>query len=247
MPTHSTDNLEQIVVRPPNVKELSTEAAAFIGAHPVRVEPQTQVAVLPVVDPITHEDALLVIKECRAREKRIDDLFEPARKALDTAKKEVLALRDTAKRPYEQLRAAADRGCLAFETEQRRIAAEAQARLEEAARKDEEERRLLDAAEAEEAGDAQAAAEILAEPVVAPVIPVAPQVARVEGVSTATRYRAEVVDLHALVRHVAANPHLVNLLLPNGPALNAQARSLREAMQIPGVKVVKETDRRVRG
>jgi hypothetical protein len=69
----------------------------------------------------------------------------------------------------------------------------------------------------------------------------------VEGVSTATRYRAEVVDLLALVRYVAANPHMVNLLVANGPALNAQARSLREAMQLPGVKVVKETDRRVRG
>jgi hypothetical protein len=234
--SRTENNLEQIVVRPPNVKALTTEAAEFIGAHPVRV-----------VDAITHEDALLVIKECRTREKRIDELFEPARKALDVAKKEVLALRDTAKRPYEQLRVEADRACLDFETEQRRIAAAEQARLEEAARKEEEERQLLDAAAAEEAGDTAAAEEIMAEPLVAPVIHVAPAVAKVEGVTTATRYRAEVVDLLALVRHVAANPHLVNLLIANGPALNAQARSLRDAMTIPGVKVVKETDRRVRG
>lgn len=230
------ETLEQIVVRPPNVKELSTEAAAFIGAHPVRV-----------VDPVTHEDALLVIKECRTREKRIDELFEPARKALDAAKKEVLGLRDGAKRPYEQLRAEADRACLTFETEQKRKAAEEQARLEAQARKEEEERQLLDAAEAEDAGDTEAAQEILAEPVVPVPITVAPAIAKVEGVSTATRYRAEVVDLLALVRYVAANPHMVNLLVANGPALNAQARSLREAMQLPGVKVVKETDRRVRG
>lgn len=242
-----TETMEQIVVRPPNVNEVNAEAAAFTAGHQVVLHPDTQQPFLAVADALAHEDALNLIKECRTREKRIDEMFEPARKALDTAKKEVLELRDRARRPYEQLRQAADRGCRFFETEQARVAAEEQARLEAKARAEEEERQLLAAAEAEEAGDEQGAQEIMATPVIPEPVSVAPAVAKVEGVSTAYTYSAEVTDLPRLVRHVAEHPELVNLLVPNGPALNAQARSLREAMQIPGVRVVRTPVRRVRG
>ena len=90
------------------------------------------------------------------------------------------------------------------------------------------------------------AADIMAAPVVPQVVEAMLEIARVAGVSTALRYRGEVSDLHALVRHVVAHPEHVNLLAPNGPAINALARSLREACNIPGVKVVCERDVRVR-
>jgi hypothetical protein len=71
---------------------------------------------------------------------------------------------------------------------------------------------------------------------VPPVIS-APTYSRPAGISPRENWKAQVEDLGKLVKHVAANPQLVNLLAPNGPALNALARSLKTAANIPGVKV----------
>ena len=79
-----------------------------------------------------------------------------------------------------------------------------------------------------------------------PIVHVAPAVAKVEGVATTTRWRAEVTDLHALVRYVAEHKEWIGLIEAVMPALNSMARSQREALAIPGVVAVKETSLAVR-
>jgi len=84
------------------------------------------------------------------------------------------------------------------------------------------------------------------EPVAAPVIHVAPQVAQVEGVSSMTRWSAEVTDLMELVKYVAAHPEWLSLLEPAMPNLNRLAVAQRQALSIPGVRAISRTVRATR-
>lgn len=199
-----------------------------------------------VLDVETNAIALQRLKALRDGEKKIADYFEPARKAADAAKKEILAARDGLIGPIAAARSIYDQKANTFEQEQRRIAEDEQRRLQEQARKEEEERQLLAAIEAEEGGNPQEASAILDEPVAAPVVMVAPQVARVEGVSSTTRWSAEVTDLLELVKYVAAHPEWISLLEPALPNLNRLAVAQRQALSIPGVKAVSKTVRSTR-
>jgi len=209
----------------------------------------------------SHGVALNTIKACRAVEKELTDRFEKPRKDLDTAKKSLLATRDGMVGPFAEARSIVSRKADDYEAaERRRAEAEARAaeaearRIEAANRAAEQERALAAALEAEQAGDGQQAADLLAEaeevesaPVFVPVVAPRAQIATVAGVSTQTRYSAEVVDMGMLVAHVATHPDMLNLLEPDMPALNSLARSLRDAMRIPGVRAVASTVRSTRG
>ncbi len=199
-----------------------------------------------VVDVATNTVALERIKSLRDGERQIRDYFEPARKAADSAKKEILAARDGLIGPIQQARMIYDRTADHYEQEQRAIALEEERRLQQIIRKQEEERQLQDAIAAEEAGDTAGANAILEEKVEAPIIAVAPQVAAVKGVSKTTRWSAEVVDKLALVNYVSSHPEWVSLLDANMPNLNRLAVSQHEALTIPGVRAVSTSTRSTR-
>ena len=78
------------------------------------------------------------------------------------------------------------------------------------------------------------------------MIHVAPQVATVEGVSSMTRWSAEVTDLIELVKYVAAHPEWLSLLEPAMPNLNRLAVAQRQALSIPGVRAISRTVRATR-
>lgn len=201
---------------------------------------------LVVSDQDSHATALESIKALRGVEKKLEEHYEPTRKALDTAKKELLRARDSMIAPFAEARGIVDRAASEYEREQRRLAEQAEREAREKARREEEERQLRDAIAAEEAGDTQQAEAILEQPVEVPVVRVEAPVAKVAGVSARETWAAEITDKLALIRHVAAHPDLVGLLEANMPALNQQARSLKGEMRIPGVRAVATTVRSVR-
>lgn len=141
----------------------------------------------------------------------------------------------------------------------------------------EEQRRQAEAAEAEErrkaqaalqAGDteaftaaAQAAEEAAAvreaaeeaaeEAAVAPPPMVATNTAKAAGVSSRSTWKAEVVDLNALITAAAAglakgDSTLAAYLLPNTQALGMVAKGMKAAARIPGVRVYAEEGLAVR-
>lgn len=142
-------------------------------------------------------------------------------------------------RERAELIAAAERKRLADEAAARQAEADAQA---EAARK------------AAAAGDAQAAAlaqanadrahsqaqeaAFTSQMVVA--APIAVPAAKFKGISTSTRLDFEIVDLHALVRHVAQRPELLALLRADDVKLRAYVKGLGMAAQLPGVRVFED-------
>lgn len=138
--------------------------------------------------------------------------------------------------------AAARREQERLEAEERaRVAAE-QKRLQAEA----EERRLAEAAKAEEAGDKATAERLISAPVVVPAVaprPVfvpPPSIAapKAEGYSSRDAWSAEVTNLMALVKAVAAGKAPLSYLKADEVALNGVARALKNAMNVPGVKAV---------
>lgn len=155
------------------------------------------------------------------------------------------------------------RKMLAWDQEQASIRAEIQRKAEEAASA---KRRRLEAeamerqkeaaaaaqavADAEAAGNAAAAelaraeeqrkqAEVQAATTAALVVtaPVAIAPVKTAGISTSKKVDFEVVDLHALVRHIAQNPELINLLVADSIKLRAYVRGVGTACRLPGVRV----------
>lgn len=126
-----------------------------------------------------------------------------------------------------------------FEREQEELRQKLQREAEAKQRQEEEEKRLQAAAAAEAVGMGEQAIEtILTTPSATPAPAVAPTFQRVKGLGHRENWCAEVTDLHALVKAAAKNKSLLPLLEANMPALNAQARSLKTALQIPGVRAV---------
>lgn len=144
-------------------------------------------------------------------------------KRLISEKKKVYDPVDKEARRIKQLMAG-------YKAEQERKAREERLRLESEARKAEEERKLSEAIAAEAAGDKDEADLILAEPVIlAPAYSPPPP-------KTQTRFRTnikvEVTDPDAVPR---------DLCSPNLVKIRDRARALGEKVQIPGVRVWKET------
>lgn len=195
----------------------------------------------------------------------VNDLFRPAGTYLEQAEKTLKAsmltyqqeqqrIADEARRKAEaEARAERERQA-AIQREQEARAREAAAAAEKAEREAAAARAAGDAAAAEKAQaearqqaeaaqtaaiEAQAAEQTAA---VLTMPAVVAEPARVAGISTSKTVDFEVVDIHALVRHVAEHPELVGLLAPDTVRLRAQVKATGLRTALPGVRVFqKET------
>jgi hypothetical protein len=227
----ATETGEMIRIEKPAVPAIVARLAPVVSAA-------QQFSVLDVEsDGLARERA----RALRGGEKEITELFERARKAADTAKKEILATRDGLIGPLAEARSLYERKALDYEDQERRKAEAEARRLQEIARKQEEDRILAEAEAAQNTGDVATAEAIISEPVSVPMVQVVPAVATVAGSGTRVTWSAEVFDFLAFVRHVAAHPEHLALLEPNGPNLNRLAVSLHEALNLPGVRAVSKT------
>ena len=115
-------------------------------------------------------------------------------------------------------------------------------RAEEARLRDlqfkEKERMRKKAIQAVQVGKQEKAAELREQAENIPLPVVADTSPKVKGVATKVTWHAEVENLATLIKAVADGGLPSELLLPNMPALNGVARSLRGAMKYPGVKAV---------
>ena len=223
--------------------EILTVAKPAPPAIVAELRPVVEMAkAFAVVDFSTDRRAQEIAHSLRRGERAVADHFEPARKAVDLAKKEILQARDALIAPLVEARSYYERASIAYakaEAEKaERIRREAQA----AAQKAEEERALMDAIAAEEEGDTAAAEAILEAPIEAPRVHVAPEVAKVEGTVQQTRWRAQVVDVRAALRFLLEREEWTPLLERLAPeiesGLTPMARAQRQALAIPGVKAV---------
>ena len=194
----------------------------------------------------SHGQALEGYKVLKLTVKKVKQHYEPTRSALDTAKKELLRARDSLIEPIETAMKIVSSKAAVYEKEEQRKAQEAARVAEETERKRLEEETLRRAEEAEAAGNDALAESIINKPVNVVVEKVETETATVKGVSARKKYHAEVFDLAALLRY-ANETGDIDLVEANLVTLNARARAQKELMQIPGVRVITETVRSVRG
>lgn len=225
-----------IVIARPDEAEIRNEYSPVVA----------QAAELEVASKQQHEGAQVCLRDLRYAKARVKDRLDPIISDAHKAHKGLTKLRGDLLKPIEEADRIVNGKIDTYEEEQNRIADEIRRTNEAAARKLEEERRLMEAIEAEKDGDQAEAEAILAEPIETPTIQVETETAKVDGVSQRTSWSAEVTNRIDLVRYVAANPEWINLIEPAMPALNGLARSQREALKIPGVKAVPKTVRAVR-
>lgn len=197
-----------------------------------------QARALRIADAESYQGACDFLKGVKALRTEIAETFEPHIKRAHEAHKALLKEKADAEAPLAEAERVAKSVLVVYDQAQERIRRDEAARLQAEARRQEEERRLADAVALEAAGD-QAEAEALIEaPIDVPVVAVASFTPNVAGISYREMWSANVTSLAALIKYVAAHPQFSALLLANMPALNAQARSLKGQMQIPGVDAV---------
>lgn len=191
-----------------------------------------------VIDsPVMYEMAADELKTIKGQFKALEEKRKAITGPMDTAKKQVM---DLFRKPLEALEQAENlikRTMLAYQQEQRRLEVEAQRKINEAA--EIERKRMEEQAQAaEKTGDVAAAVALqtAADMVVAPVVQIAP--AKVSGISTTTRWSAEVTDKVAYIKHVMEHPELLDTVEISMKPLNQMATALKDKLNLPGIRAV---------
>lgn len=180
------------------------------------------------------------LKRIKTLTKQVEEKRTTITGPINKALKEVNALFKPAQEWLGQAEKLLKSKLLEFQSEQARIAREAQAKADEEARK-QREKLEQQMAKAEAKGKAEKAEE-LREQIQTQVTPIIPSAApKISGIATREIWKAEVTDKMAFLKHVVeVRPDLAALVLIDQSGLNAQARSLKEALDLPGVKAIKE-------
>lgn len=188
------------------------------------------------------------LKVITSFKRRVQEFFAPHKKRANDAHKALCDDERKVLTPAEADERRLKTAMVTWTTEQDRIRRAEEARLREEQRRQEEERRIAEAAametEANATGDLalkeQAEALIEAPIPVMPVQASTPAPPKVDGISYRDVYRGEVVNLDALVEASVKDEQFKAYLRiePNQSAIDTMARSLKEKLKIPGVRLV---------
>lgn len=173
----------------------------------------------------------------------IEAAMETKRKA-ESARKALADERDRMEAPLIEAETTLKRSLLAWEAMQERFRLEEEQRLQAEARARAEALTLAAAAAMETEAIAtgnlemqQEAADILEQPIDAPVVSVERSVPKVQGVSYRDNWKAHpTVDMKALAAAVASGAAPAVFLTPNMTAINQYARGTQGTKQVPGVR-----------
>lgn len=195
---------------------------------------KTIVAIKTTSDYESAARMLLAIKEIR---KKIESVFKPIKQKMDAAKKEVMDQEKAADAPLKEAEAWIKPLMVSYDTEQEAIRVAEQRRLQEEARKRDEDERMAAALAAEMDGDIMGAEEILNEDAFVPPVIVSKAIPTVQGISYREVWKYQVTDIMELVRAVAKGTVPISAIQANDVFLGQQVRSMKSIMNYPGVKV----------
>lgn len=219
---------------------MDTETTNIIEVEQEALTLRSNLSSLTITSQDSYNAAVTARVEAKAWLKEAEAYFDALIKPAYVAYKNILEAKKKIIEPVEGTVKVINGALIAWDTEQERIRRVAQAKLEEEARQRAEEEWIAKAVELEAAGaSAEAVEQLLEEPVVVTEIAVAePTYQKSGAVAYRNNYSAEVTDIKALIKWIAKNPTQANLVQPNQSVLNSLARSLKETMDIPGVRLV---------
>jgi hypothetical protein len=167
--------------------------------------------------------------------------FEPMKQKAWESHKEIVAKINQVVKPAEDALKKVNQQLAQWIDQQAELERARQAELQESARLEAERDRAKELKKLSKRGYDQASLDLIAsEAIIVQPIEVEPTYDP-GGVSARKKWSGEVVDLLALIKFVAKNKQFLYLLEANQTEVNKLARSMRENMDIPGVKIVKET------
>jgi hypothetical protein len=201
-----------------------------------------QARAVTITSPDSYQRACDFLKGVKALREEIAETFDPHIKRAYDSHRALCAEKKDAEAPLAEAERIVKTALVAWDTEQERIRLAEQRRLEAEAKRQEEDRRISEAEYLSDQGAIDEADALLDAPIDVPVVAIAPTTPKVSGIAYRETWSAKVTDLHALVKFVAANPSHLGLLQASLPALNAQARSLKAQMRIPGVQAIATKD-----
>jgi len=176
------------------------------------------------------EDYLIagtVLVQVRGLRKRIADTFDAPIKAAHAAHKAMIGARDKHDKPAAALETSLKDKMGVWSAEREMIRQAEERRLRELARQVAETRWLEVAADLERQGNTAEAQAVIEQPVETPVVVVASEVPKAEGISVRKIWKARVVNSALVPREY---------LMVNEQALGNLARSLKELATLAGVE-----------
>lgn len=198
---------------------------------------------LTVNDQAGRNNAMSFLTAVKQAQKRIGELCDPTVAKALAAHREAVAMRKGLLAPFEQAEAAVKGKVLAYDQQAEKARRIEQARLQALAdaQAESERKRALAAAERLKTPDLKAARIEAAQEIAAPVVQVAPAVAKSAGESTVTRWKAELVSLSDLIAAAAGgNAAAASMLAFDQAAANGFARGTKGVVKVPGVRVYSE-------
>ena len=218
----------------PAALELVVDNAADAMKAEALTWPERAAAVV-ITDPASYEAGGGLLKAIKALRNRIAETFDPHIKRAHEAHKLLVKEKADAEAPLTQAESTIKRALVAYTEAEEKRRREEERRLQEEARKAEEARRLEEAAALEsyalEHGDAgmlETAQEIVAAPVVAPVVVLQSERPKVAGLSYRDVWKFRVVNAALVPREYMA---------VDETKIGAVVRAMKGTVTIPGVEV----------
>jgi hypothetical protein len=200
---------------------------------------RSKVDALTVTDQGSYDLAQELNRKAYEGKKAFHTWFDPIDDTSKKSRQAVIAQGKKIDEPFDYIIDTTGSRAAKWMAEEKRKAAIEQSRLEEIARKKAEEQQLEQAELLASLGMNEAADEALvAEPVIERVKVAEPT--KAEGTSVRTYYAAQVNDLMALVKAVAAGEAPLQALEANMVYLNGRARLEQGGFKMPGVIVLKD-------
>jgi hypothetical protein len=181
----------------------------------------------------THEESILAadfLKGIKALKKKVEEKLAPLVKSAYDSWKMQVKYRKEHDAPLDQAESDIKYKLSCYLQEQERLRRVEETRLQLEAQKKAEELAEQDALLLDATGDVEAAEAVRAEPVVAPLVVIAP-VAKVEGVGTQSVWKFQVTDPDLIPREY---------LEIDVKRIGAVVRAMKQATNIPGVQVFEE-------
>jgi len=191
-----------------------------------------QAKALKIIDSKSYISAGELWKAIKELRKKVDETFSPIISAAFQAHKTAVAKKKEVDIPLEEAEKTVKQAMSAWDVEQERIRLAEQHRLEEIARKEEENRLLQEAIDAEKNGEHEEAEAIIEQPTFVPpvILPkTTPKI--IGGPIYRENWKARVVNEKLLPRE---------MLIPDFIKLNQLARALKKQFNVPGAEAYSE-------
>ena len=190
-----------------------------------------QARLISVTDKMSMEIADNTVDEIGKAITRINNHYKPLADAAFKSHRLITTQWNKMKQPLEDVKTHLVNQVKAYQRKVREEAEAEQRRLAEIARKQEEERRLAEAIEAEKEGNAEEAQAIIEEEMFVPTPIVRPDVPKVDGRRYATKWSWKVTDINKVPREY---------LIVDQIKMNGIVRAMKGQTRISGIEVFEE-------